>query len=151
MNYINREMYFTVVIYSHDNPTIYGAVHSPVLKNSVEFHDLTELVLMMDKIMRDCDIPKYDGKYRSFALHNKIFNFQLNYHDLKQENFEECFNQSFSFSKKPENIFSIHVMYRQNCTWQGEITWIEKDRVKFFRSALELIALINSAFYEDSE
>lgn len=41
--------------------------------------------------------------------------------------------------------FVVHVMYRQNATWQGEVTWAEENKSSCFRSALELIKLIDSA------
>ena len=44
--------------------------------------------------------------------------------------------------------FLIQVQYRQNATWQGEITWVEKKESIRFRSALELIKLIDSAVQE---
>ena len=40
--------------------------------------------------------------------------------------------------------FSIQIQYRNNATWQGTVTWIEKNNKEFFRSALELFFLIDS-------
>ena len=39
----------------------------------------------------------------------------------------------------------MHVKHCENATWQGEVTWAEENRKKQFRSALELIKLIDSA------
>ncbi len=41
--------------------------------------------------------------------------------------------------------FLVHVQYRQNATWQGEIFWAERQRLQTFRSALELLKLFDSA------
>lgn len=41
--------------------------------------------------------------------------------------------------------FVVHVMYRQNATWQGNVLWAEADKSSSFRSALELIKLMDSA------
>lgn len=41
--------------------------------------------------------------------------------------------------------FLIHVRYWQNATWQGEVCWVEQERTAAFRSALELLKLIDSA------
>ena len=41
--------------------------------------------------------------------------------------------------------FVIHVKYRQNSTWQGDIFWAEKQEKCNFRSALEMLKLIDSA------
>ena len=41
--------------------------------------------------------------------------------------------------------FVVHVQHRQNSSWQGRITWAEKNRTLCFRSAWELLKLIASA------
>lgn len=41
--------------------------------------------------------------------------------------------------------FVINVKCRQNHTWQGTVKWIEGQKEVPFRSALELIKLIDSA------
>ncbi|WP_373209432.1 hypothetical protein [Allofournierella massiliensis] len=41
--------------------------------------------------------------------------------------------------------FVVHVMYRQHSTWQGSVTWAETGEKANFRSALELIKLMDSA------
>ena len=41
--------------------------------------------------------------------------------------------------------FVVHVQYRQNATWQGNILWAETQQCSSFRSALELLKLIDGA------
>lgn len=41
--------------------------------------------------------------------------------------------------------FVVHVMHRQNATWQGTVVWAEKNQKASFRSALELVKLMDSA------
>ena len=45
--------------------------------------------------------------------------------------------------------FIVRVTSRQNATWQGSISWTERGITKHFRSALELIKLIDSALDEE--
>lgn len=45
--------------------------------------------------------------------------------------------------------FLINIQNRQHATWQGTVTWIEKQQSQNFRSALELIKLIESALEEE--
>jgi hypothetical protein len=45
--------------------------------------------------------------------------------------------------------FIIHVKYRQNATWQGEIKWVNKNKVQYFRSSLEMIKLMDLALAEE--
>ena len=137
-------MYFTIALLSYENGVICGHLHSPVLKKSIQFQNLTELILMMDQIMQDFNIPPEDGKHRSFTSPNKSIHIRLNYQDLRQDNFEKYLNRSLVYPKKSKDIFMVKVMYRQNNTWQGKITWLRTNRVTFFRSELELANLIYS-------
>lgn len=41
--------------------------------------------------------------------------------------------------------FIIRVQHRQHSSWQGLVTWVDKDKTVSFRSALELIKLIDEA------
>lgn len=41
--------------------------------------------------------------------------------------------------------FSILLICRQNSSWQGQITWLEKSKKENFRSVLELIMILDSA------
>jgi hypothetical protein len=41
--------------------------------------------------------------------------------------------------------FIIRVQHRQNSSWQGRITWMEKNQTMYFRSAWEMMKLIESA------
>ena len=47
--------------------------------------------------------------------------------------------------------FVISVLFRQNATWQGTVTWTDGRRTEPFRSALELIRLIDSTLLEQEE
>ena len=41
--------------------------------------------------------------------------------------------------------FAVRILFRQNASWQGAITWLEGKREQSFRSVLELILLLDSA------
>lgn len=47
--------------------------------------------------------------------------------------------------------FMVTVRENDHKIWQGDITWIDDNRTQQFRSALELLNLINSAFEDDHE
>ncbi|MCI8402048.1 MAG: hypothetical protein HFI38_08205 [Lachnospiraceae bacterium] len=55
--------------------------------------------------------------------------------------------------KKYDNkaTFLVHIQYRNNATWQGQVTWVDKKKTMSFRSALELLKLIDSTGEEDSQ
>ncbi len=41
--------------------------------------------------------------------------------------------------------FVVSITHRQNATWQGSVTWVEENKTQSFRSALELLRLLDSA------
>lgn len=45
-------------------------------------------------------------------------------------------------SKQKANTFIVKVIQTQNKTWQGTVTWADKNETKCFRSALELMHMI---------
>lgn len=49
--------------------------------------------------------------------------------------------------------FVVHVQHRQNSSWQGRITWMEKRQTVSFRSAWEMIRIVTGALdtVEDRE
>ena len=49
---------------------------------------------------------------------------------------------------KNRGTFLIDRYNRQNATWQGTVTWINRDEKQHFRSALELIKMIDNALEE---
>lgn len=50
---------------------------------------------------------------------------------------------------KKTETFILTVYDRKNATWQGSLTWVEKNEKQQFRSALELLKLIESALDEE--
>lgn len=47
--------------------------------------------------------------------------------------------------------FVVHVKFNEHSTWQGEVTWLDKKEKRSFRSALELLKLMDSALDEDDD
>mgnify|MGYP000225399950 FL=1 len=53
--------------------------------------------------------------------------------------------------QKKTETFIIKIMNQQNGTWQGSVTWVEEQREQHFRSALELLKLIDGALDNNYE
>lgn len=49
------------------------------------------------------------------------------------------------------NTFVVKVLQDQNKTWQGSITWTEGEQTQCFRSALEMLNLMNNAVISAGE
>ena len=46
--------------------------------------------------------------------------------------------------------FLVKILDSQNATWQGSVTWLEEQKTKKFRSALELLKLIDGVIGQNS-
>jgi len=51
--------------------------------------------------------------------------------------------------KKTKGTFVIQIQHRQHATWQGTITWVDKEKSVNFRSALELLKLIDGSLDDE--
>lgn len=48
-------------------------------------------------------------------------------------------------AEKDKGTFIVKIYNRKNATWQGSVTWTERQKEQYFRSALELLKMIESA------
>ncbi len=53
--------------------------------------------------------------------------------------------------KKVMGRFMVQIEHCENATWQGSVLWAEKNIAQQFRSALELIKLMDSALMMQTE
>ena len=47
--------------------------------------------------------------------------------------------------------FAVTVCFTKNSTWQGRIHWVEKNKRQNFRSALEMLKLMDEAVSERTD
>lgn len=50
-----------------------------------------------------------------------------------------------------QSTFVVHIAQNDNASWQGQVTWADQNITKNFRSALELIKLIDGVVRTDEE
>ena len=56
-----------------------------------------------------------------------------------------------SGSDKSKGTFIVKILNKKNSTWQGSITWVEKQKKQNFRSALEMIKMIDGVLDETDD
>ena len=54
-------------------------------------------------------------------------------------------------AEKKEGTFVVHVNKCENETWQGQVTWADRDEKLSFRSAMELVGIIDAALEAEEE
>lgn len=123
---------------------IYGRLYCKDRKDSIEFGNGSRLLLEMEKWCDYLGFPQCEVKMRSFGP-AKDCPEDRRRRDLKMEKAEETMNTDIFDGSGEKGTFLVHIKYRQNATWQGQVTWAEKRETQNFRSALELLKLIDSA------
>lgn len=122
---------FIINIDSYENEVPSGKFCQTCQGEVTDFHSLMQLMMKMESAMEMADDgPQSFTSMRTFTIPPFL--------TAKYEETE------FSTAGKIAT-FSVQVMFRMNSTWQGRITWLEGQQSQSFRSALELMMLMNSA------
>ena len=122
--------------------SIQGRMYHKYQKEPQMFGEVYKLLSLMEELFDRCGYPQSTTQNRYFK-------------DRKQTKTKEALlmaddNQVLN-SNGDLATFVVHVKYRQHSTWQGEVVWTEKGKKKSFRSALELLKLIDGALDSDTE
>lgn len=107
------------------------------------FKDVREMLRIMEELFDLCGYPQSSTQNRSFQ-------------DKKEKSTAKGASQvadmDYVLNQNGDlATFVVHVKYRQHSTWQGEVVWAEKNEKRTFRSALELLKLIDSALEDKNE
>lgn len=119
-----------VCVDSYEKGVPAGRFYNPQLEKGETFQSLTELLRKLDRTLDEMTIPQSFAMVREFGS-----------------------PATFGGDKAPDDqlqtgkkaTFAVRILFRQNASWQGSISWLEARREETFRSVLELIFLMNSA------
>ncbi len=101
------------------------------------FQNEYQLLTLMEELMDRIGYPQASVEMRSYGKKNPETG--------RGENPPAVSAEEVAGQQGRCATFLVHVQYRQNATWQGEIFWAERQRLQTFRSALELLKLFDSA------
>ena len=107
-----------------------GRVYHPYLPSGAEFNNLMQFLLIMEDLLDKLQFPQSFTAHRSFRMQPEPAP------PLPSEN--EPHTGKIA-------TFSVRVIFRQNASWQGSVTWLEEEKEENFRSVLELVLLMHSA------
>ena len=128
---ISGNAYRTTMIYidSYQDGNPVGRYYNPYLDNIQSFTGLMDLLLKIDGMLDEMHFPQSFNAVRSFSKVSKI---------------NGRGTDSEAASGKVAT-FAVRIMFRQNASWQGSISWLEGKSEESFRSVLELLFLMDSA------
>lgn len=121
-----------ICIDSYEQGVPKGRFYNPARMGGTPFESLSQLLLGMEDLLDEYQIPQSFTATRRFA--DVSVNPESLVEDLGQE------------GKKA--TFSVRILFRQNASWQGSVSWLEGKQEESFRSVLELILLMDGALRE---
>lgn len=130
------------------NSDIYGRIYYKQSSEPVPFPSTAHMLKEMDAICERLGYPQAAMKSRSFRRKSAADRENTDMKKAEGDRNEEELNLD---NQGEEATFVVHIKYRQNATWQGSVTWAEKKQSCNFRSALELLKLMDSAMDDDEE
>ena len=139
-----RELYIgspNGVVFCVDEPfrpgSFRGRLYHGYSADGEKIESFEEFIHVLTGLYDELQFPRAHIRVRSFSEREQIH---------RRNTRKERVMSDHELLAKHGDIgtFIIRVQQRQNCTWQGRITWVEKDKTMSFRSALEMIRLIES-------
>lgn len=111
----------------------------------LDYRDSVDMVQKMDRFYDQWDFPQRTTDVRTFKK-GKGRKTAARISPVRGRRERPHMNSDRVWEKRgDEGTFIVHVKYRQNSTWQGEVVWVENNERQYFRSALELLKLIDGA------
>lgn len=125
----------TVCIDTYSNTVPTGRFYNACLPEGRRFQSLAQFLQEMEHILDTTDFPKAFSEVRTFAPPAPTPR-------------QACPTQQQTGKLA---TFAIRILFRQNMSWQGTVTWLEGQQEQSFRSVLELILLIcNALSYQEA-
>lgn len=112
-----------------------GRIYHAYQENEIPFHTVLEVVEALESVCELTRYPQANVYIRQFVKTKEMVAKQA---ERKMPN-----EQLVSYRGKLAT-FLIAVGSRENASWQGEIFWVEADKMQVFHSEMELIASIYS-------
>ena len=122
----------TIMVYidSYEDCIPVGRFHIVSQQDAQPFKGLCQLFLGINDALDQNNFPQSFFELRKFHTPSELS-------DSRAVLSNRCSSQLATFR--------IRILFRQNASWQGSVSWIEGNQEEYFRSVLELIVLMDDA------
>ena len=129
-----------------------GRLYHRYTQSPVHFSTLIEALYKMNDLYDEIGFPQASAGFRSFRPdYRKMEHTPGKSRDMdvqpgtKRKEVKEAASLDHVMGHKGlDATFIIRVQYRRHASWQGEVTWVDGQKKEYFRSALELVKLMDS-------
>ena len=122
---------------------ISGRIYHAYSKEAIPIGSFEKVINVAEELFNNLGYPQMVTNDRDFSGRS--------YSYRKKEEMVRVMDDKTLLEQRGDlGTFTIRVQHRQHSSWQGKVTWLEKDETVYFRSALELIKMIDSVI-EKSE
>ena len=119
-----------VCIDSYVDGVLDGRLYHPQLHSGEQFHSAIHFLRKMERLLDATKFPQAFSTPRAFGA-------------------SAAGKGSAAVGTGPRTgkiaTFTVRVIFRQNASWQGSVSWLEGGSEQRFRSVLELLLMMDSA------
>lgn len=129
-----------------------GRFYNLYLSEAIPFQDTMALLKGLEKTFDELAFPQRCSEPRSFTAKKKrrTQTAERMIVTTKKERIKQMAEDTYEKQAGQAATFVVDVQYRRNATWQGTVRWLDGNKTEHFRSALELLKLMDSALNEPS-
>lgn len=121
---------------------IIGRVYHAYSEEAIPIVSFEEVIHIAEKLFNDLGYPQMTTNDREFDGRS--------YSYRKKEEMVRVMDDKTLLEQQGDlGTFIIRVQHRQHSSWQGKVTWIEENETVNFRSALELMKMIDHVLEEN--
>lgn len=142
--YIGTPCGLVVCIDQKDSGRMSGRFYHFYSREGMGFRTLEELVFGMERFYDGINFPYPSDKLRGFMGSIQGGNRKKEGRKVMKE--EELLKKHGDLG-----TFIVRVQHRQNSSWQGRITWSDRNKTVNFRSVWEMVRLMEDALDKVSE
>ena len=106
-----------------------GRFYNPAREGGTSFESLSQMLVELEDLMDEYQLPQ------SFTTNRHFSDPGARPGGVAEEEGQ--------VGKKA--TFAVRILFRQNASWQGSVSWLEGKQEESFRSVLELILLMDGA------
>ena len=135
-NYIGTPWGIILCVDYYQDEKINGRIYHRYQTEPIRIEGMLETVFEIDAFFDRLGYPFPGTESHYFIKHEKTQRIKMT---------RKLSDEEMLKNNGEQGTFIIRVEQRQHSSWQGRVTWVEEGKTENFRSALELLKMIDGA------